>query len=62
MFNEQELAILTNALDQALASTKRAQNTSKMPQLKEIYRLAQQDIEQLKHKLHTLPVDTKRKV
>lgn len=40
-FNEQELSILENALEQALASAKRGQNTAKQPEFKELYKQAE---------------------
>lgn len=54
MLNAKEKDLVIGALEQAIASQKRAINTSKVEELKVIYRQIQQELEALKTKVHAI--------
>ena len=53
MFTKEEIALLDQALDMAIASQKRGQNSSKNPQLVVVYEAIERDLVQLKAKVLT---------
>lgn len=54
MLNAAEKDLVIGALEQAIASQKRAQNTSKSPQLTPIYKQIQLELENVKTKISNI--------